>query len=92
MATLEFTGINKQFKYTDGVYISTGNKVISGATFQRVDGGSVNKSDAFIASYNYAVEGGSMVNLWVNFNDPLEAANVLAQINACFAALNAENE
>lgn len=91
-ATLTYTGENKVFQYVDGQYKTTGNKVINDNKFIRVDGGNIMKDDAFIGSYNYAVENGVMKNLWVNFNDPSDATAVLAQINACFAALNTGNE
>lgn len=89
-AELIYLGETKSFQYTDGAYKSLGQKVINDGLFTRVDGGNVQKADAFIASYNYTVSNGIMTNLWVNFSDPMEAANVMAQISACFTALCAD--
>lgn len=88
-AELIYLGETKSFQYTDGQYKTLGQKVVTDGAFIRCDDGNIQKADAFIASFNYAVENGAMKNLWVNFNDPMEAANALAQISACFAALNA---
>jgi len=92
MANLIYTSDNKGFRYEDGAYTSTGFKFINEARFERVDGGNIVKDGTPAASFNFAVVGGEMKNLWVNFNDPMDAANVMAQIAALFAALNEENE
>ena len=91
-ATLTYTGENKTFQYVDGQYKSTGSKVINDNKFLRVDGGNIMKDESFLGSYNYQVENGVMTSLWLNINNPSEATAFLAQINACFAALNTENE
>jgi len=90
MAELIYTGETKSFQYTDEAYKTLGQKVIADGLFVRVDAGNVQKADAFIASYNYAVKDGIMTNLFVNFAEPMEAANVMAQITASFKALCAD--
>lgn len=91
-ATLTYTEENKTFLFTNGQYKTTGSKVINENKFIRVDGGNIQKDDAFLGSYNYQVENGVMKNLWMNINEPSEATAFIAQINACFSALNDSNE
>lgn len=91
-ATLTYTGENKTFQYVDGQYKTTGSKVINDNKFIRVDGGNIMKEDVLLGSYNYQVVNGVMKNLWMNVNEPSEDAAFLAQIHACFAALNTGNE
>ena len=89
---LIYTGVNKSFRYTDGEYVTTGQKVITDGAFIRVDGGNIMKAEALLGSFNYSVENGAMKNLWLNMADPSEAGAFIAQLNGCFAALNTENE
>lgn len=96
-ATLTYTGENKVFRCENGQFTITGQKVIDNGNFSRVDGGTINKNGYFLGSYNHQVENGTMKNLWVNFADPMQAVDILAQISACFEALKtdgvpAENE
>ena len=91
-ATLTYTEENKTFQYVDGQYKSTGNKVINDNKFIRMDGGNIMKDDVFLGSYNYQVENGVMKNLYMNIVESSDATAFLAQIYACFSALNTENE
>lgn len=89
---LFYTGENKSFRYTDGDYVTTGQKVIAEGAFIRVDGGNIMKAEAFIGSFNYSVENGAMKNLWLNMADPSESVAFIAQLNGCFTALNEEDK
>lgn len=89
-ASLTYTGENKVFRYENGQFTITGQKVIDNGNFIRVDGGTINKNGSFLGSYNHQVENGAMKNLWVNFADPMQAVDILAQISACFEALKTD--
>ena len=80
----------RTFIFENGQYKACGNKIITNGNFIRVEGGSLTKGDALIATYSHQVEDGVVKNLYVNFNDMSEAAAVLSQINACFSALAAD--
>ena len=90
--TLTYTGENKMFVFENGQYRTTGNKVIADNKFVRVDGGNIQKGDVFVGSFNYQVENGVRKNTWLNIVDPAEETAIIGQINACFEALNTENE
>lgn len=90
--SLVYTGENKTFIFTDGEYKTNGSKLITDGIFTRCDGGMIQKDSTIVASFNFAVESGAMKNLWVNFNDPSLAGEVMAQINACYIALAGSNE
>lgn len=88
MATLTYTTESKGFRYEDGNYVLTGNKVLVDDAMTSVDGGGIQKAGAYIGNFYVRFDGGSPI-VSVNNVEASEMIVVMGIINALITALQA---
>ena len=86
--TLTYTSEKKSFRYVDGEYVLTGDKVVNNGVMSEVQNGSIQKNSSYSGYFNIRMDG---VEPRTNIGDvPLaEYAAVIGKIAELIQALKA---